>query len=304
MVCDDNSTDGTGDILNALCDEWKGRVVLFHPDFKLDVQQIQMEATNAMIDEAFTSLAADVVLPLDTDEYPYVPDCSRGTVRDVLRGLDQGRCFSAQWIQFSPPENGAIDDTRLAPLSFRKKRKTPITQSSMVILTGGAYRADPVHVTPGNHELFRPSGNGAPPVESLTPDLYYAHFMYRGLSHYKSKVANGWLAWYTKSDWKPGYAEHYRLACQKLLEGKLTQGTVEWASFTISGLTGEGMDDVRDCAEIVDPKDYFPNIPLLYTKKFSKKRDDFSLLLETSLAIAEQYKELQKRFDPCENMRE
>ena len=299
LVFDHGSSDGTAQILTALCAELPDRLIPFHPDFEVGQEYRQAEVTNAMLQTAFDKRGADLVLPLDADEFPYLEGDGSETLRAYLASLDQDNCYSAFWTPFAPPEDDRIDFSRLVPLSFHRKRKKPLRRWAKCILTGKTYRQDPICVTMGNHEIFRPSGNPVPPVIGLAPALYYAHYMYRSLAHFRYKVANGWIASYARLDWTPGASEHYRIACEQIMTGQVSREDVDWFALSVSGKTGESRDEILSCVETVDPADFFPELPLRYTERYSQHTDEFALLLRTVLAFTEQYRTVKQALEDC-----
>ncbi len=293
IVYDHYSTDGTSDILGALQEEYAERLILYKPDFPVSFEWQQKEITNAMIREAFLVHRADMVLPLDADEFPYVSN--RGTsVRDLLSSLNLHSCYRVSSVPYAlPQENGGLDTSRLLPLSFRFRKRPLFLQTPKCILTRSPYLEDTIDVTMGNHDLFRLSGKDLPPIVDLSPSLYYTHYPYQSISQFKAKNAVGWLASYCNPDWAPGVSYHLEHSAEQMISGEpVTADRVNWNIFTSFGKTGESMSEIQ--LEEIDPSGYFPDIPLRYTERFSRKKDAFTLLLEQSLSVAEAYKKQQQ----------
>ena len=299
LVFDHGSSDGTPEILQALRGEFPERLTLFHPEFEMGLEKQQDKVINAMLKDAFEERGADLVLPLDADEFPYLEINTGETVREYLSSLDQNLCYSVFWTIFAPPEDDHIDYSRLVPLSYRLKRKTPIRRWQKCIVTGKAYRQDPICVTMGNHEIFRPSGKPVPPVIQLEATLYYAHYKYRSLAHFRYKVANGWIASHSRRDWAPGESEHYHLACEQIMAGQVSREDLEWFTLSESGRTGESKDEIHSCKETIDPLDFFPNLPLRYTERYAHNVGEFALFLRIALDLTEQYRDTRQALEDC-----
>lgn len=289
MVFDHNSTDGTPDILGALREEFGERLVPFELDSPVGIEKIQKRVTNEMIRLAIDEHGADLVLPLDTDEFPFTPNRRKESVRDVLESLDLDCCYLVRRIPYVLAHDGDLDTSRFLPLSFTQTRKPLFLQSPKSIVTGNPYRSDPLFVTMGNHTLYRPSGKDLPPIKDLSPALYYAHYPYRDFSHFKTKNALEWLACYSNPDWRPGTAFHIQRCVERFLSGaEASVDYVKWAVFSDFWATGENIADFQ--FETIDPHQFFPDLPLVHTHRFAQKKDPFTLLLEQSLRLVEQYK--------------
>ncbi len=253
IVFNHNSTDGTEDILNALHKEYPERVVFFIPPSKIGIEYAQAEITNSMIREAVTEYNADLVMPLDADEFPYLPGRPEKTIRDFLCSLDLNACYRTFWMPFASAE-GNIEKSRFAPMAFTCKRRNPFKCFPKCIISGNNFREDPIYVTIGNHTLFCPSGNKVAPIIDLCPTLVYAHYMFHDVDHYKYKVATGWLASYIRTDWKQGESGHYFRALPKLVKGEIDKAFVDWAALTCQGMIDENKETE---IETIKPEDVF-----------------------------------------------
>ena len=292
IVYDHNSTDGTPEILSALREEYPDRVIAYVPDFDVGIEYVQKQLTEGMLREAFLRYHADLAFPLDADEYPFMAGRGSGTVRDYLRSLDQDHCYYTFWVPFACDDGKRTDGSQFAPLSYRSKRTDPITMFRKYLITGKQYRSEPICVSKGNHTIYRPSGNALPPEKDISPEMCYAHYMFRDPGHLKLKAASGWIANYSDIGWK-GDSGHYQRIVRMILDGKVGPETVRWANITCCGLTEEKPEDVG--VERINPRKLFDTIPVLrYTKRCSHGKDEFALLLETGLRLVEQYRDAKR----------
>ena len=201
IVFNHHSTDRTLKIIHQLQTEFKARIILFNPSF--DTQEYaQAKITNAMIEQAFNGFNADIVMPLDADEFPYLQN-KKISMREYLSTLDERYCYRTFWVQFAPLRSDEkADMTMLLPLSFHRKKCRPLDKWPKVIITRNAYKNGPVLVEKGNHTLNRVSEDSVERIitKNLCPDICYAHYMYQDMFHFRSKVAASWKACIMSSD--------------------------------------------------------------------------------------------------------
>ena len=293
IVYNHHSTDGTSNILNAMKEEFAERVVLYELKFSVGIEMVQKEITNAMIRDAFSIYHADLVLPLDTDEFPFLQNREKGSLRNYLESLEQSCCYSVHRIPYLLANDSDLDTSRFLPLSFTLTKKPLFLQTPKSIITGETYNVDPIYVVMGNHTLFRAGGNDLPPIVDLSPSMYYAHYPYQGTDQFKAKNAIGWLASYCNPEWSPGTSYHIQRCTDMIRKGTaITNEIVNWSVLSGFWTTDESLSDIQ--FEIVDPSRYFDNIPLRYTNQFMKKQDSFVQLIEQSLNLADQFKAQQK----------
>lgn len=293
IVYNHYSQDGTQEILDALKKEFSEELVLFSPEFEVGVEFLQEKITNCMIQRAFQLYNADLVFPLDADEFPYLIGHRYASIRDFLSSLNQDCCYYTYWVPFTCSEKVDNNTFQFVPLSYREKRTDPITMFRKYLISGKNYRSDPISISKGSHNIYRLSGNSTPQTLDISAELCYAHYMFRNLSQLRIKAAAGWIANYSDINWN-GDSGHYRNLVNMIIYGKERQETVRWANLTCCGLTGENIDEVR--TECIDPQEMFEPVPTLhYSGQYVKKKDEFVELLETSLALVEQYRDLRQK---------
>ena len=269
IVFNHHSMDRTLEIIHQLQAEFESRIILFNPSF--DTQEYaQVKITNAMIEQAFNSFDADIVMPLDADEFPYLQN-KKISMREYLSTLDQQYCYRTFWMQFAPLRSDEkADMTMLLPLSFHRKKCRPLEKWPKVIITRNAYKNGPVLVEKGNHTLNRVSGDSVERIstKNLCPDICYAHYMYQDMLHFRRKVTARWKACIMSSDYQPGVSEHYRLACEKIKEGTIDDDMLDYYTLSVSGMTGESMEEIKQTIVEIDPQTIFGVIRLRYTNAF------------------------------------
>ena len=285
------STDGTTAILEKLTAEFEERLTLFHPQFPIGIERNQEIFTNAMTEAAFRQYGADLVLPLDTDEYPYLPQ--GGSLQEFLRALPQDSCYKAYWMPFAPPLDNRIDHSVFAPLAFTRKKRMPMPRWEKTIITRTCYNQYHPMLTAGNHDFVNNGRDSLPPREDLTPRLFYAHYACRGKEHYIVKNLHGWLTIYSQLAWTPGHSLQYQLACEQILKenGNVSQEVLDWYALSSNGMTGESVEDIQNSIETVNPREMFPEIAIQYTPQYIVKKKTVISLYEAAIQITEQYRE-------------
>ena len=266
IVFDHHSTDNTLSILHNLQEEYRLRIVLFNPSFNTE-EYAQAKITNAMIEQAFCRYNADIVMPLDADEFPYLQN-NKTSLKKYLCALGQRYCYRTFWMQFAPlHSNEKADMTILLPVSFHRKRKELLDRWPKVIITRDAYKNGPVLVEKGNHTLVKPSGTSFERIvtRDLCPDLCYAHYMYQDLPHFIKKVTENWRTCRVSSEYQPGVAEHYRLAYERIKKGDVDDEVLDYYALSVSGMTGESMEEIKESIEEIDPRSIFGMMKLKYT---------------------------------------
>lgn len=266
LLFDHHSTDRTPKILTALKEEYNQRLSFFRPDYNT-TDYLQAKITNGMIELAFNEYGADLLLPLDADEFPCLK-AGNNDIRSFLNSLDPNLCYSTFWIPYAPlrPDE-TIDPSRFLPLSFRRRRKTPLPQFPKVIIGKKTFQTEHLFVSKGNHSLFTASGDSLAPksIRTLWPELYYAHYMFLDPEHFRRKCVSNWKACVRAPDYQPGIAEHYRLACEKISAGLADDSYAEYCAISVSGLTGESPEKIRNNIEDTNPAEIYGNIDLKYT---------------------------------------
>ena len=199
LVVDHRSDDGTRDILAALVREGLPLVV----EHEEGAAQRQSEVTTRLARAAFAA-GADVVLPVDADEFLKVP--SRAALERVLRSVPASLCGALAWQTYVPEA-----DTEPAGDAFptlRRRRATEAHGLQKVVLTRAFGDAPAAVVGYGNHTVLM-SGPGhdlarMPVRLGLLPASIaaLAHLPVRSAAQIMRKVAVGWAAYQTavKSD--------------------------------------------------------------------------------------------------------
>lgn len=186
LVIDHAAADGTGDVLHALCEEGLPLCIERYEAAELCHDEIM---TNLM-HRAFGEHGADIVVPVDADEFLVTEDAAK-PCRAVLQRLRTDVTFYAwHWMyELEEPEKDAGEFLLSRPLR-RKKRHEPVQKA---IIGREAARSYPL-LAQGTHYLYRMEGEERVPAPALPISfLHFAHFQWRGPLHTAVKVLNGWI---------------------------------------------------------------------------------------------------------------
>lgn len=153
IILDDNSTDNTPKILNKL--EREGlNIYLFKRDKKV-LGYFQAQITNQLIDLAIDKFNADIIFPLDADEF--LISESDINPKQILQILDIDKVYSIMWRTYVVSE---FDDKK-------------------------------ARIGKGNHNVYTDKGCNINHIE--LEQLKLAHFPLRSIEQAMSKVIVGWM---------------------------------------------------------------------------------------------------------------
>lgn len=188
LILDHASTDNTPHILQALVAE--GLPLTVHRDDALAFQQ--GPRTTALAREAFRTLRADYVLPIDADEMLRAP--SRAALESSLASIPAGQCGQIAWQNYVVSDEDVADE--LNPVARITHR--PVTEPNPtrnVVLTPYMMGDERWELAPGNHWLAMQTHRGmfAAKMQPLS-ELAYAHFAIRAEMQLQQKVFLGWLS--------------------------------------------------------------------------------------------------------------
>ena len=187
LVVDHAAADGTGDVLHALQEEGLPLCIERYEAAELRHDEIM----TALMHRAFDEYDADIVVPVDADEFLVTQDAAK-PCRAVLSHLRTDVTFCAwHWMyELEKPEEDTGRFLLSRPLR-RKKRHEPVQKA---IIGREAARSYPL-LAQGTHYLYRMEGERRVPAPALPISfLHFAHFQWRGAQHTAVKVLNGWIA--------------------------------------------------------------------------------------------------------------
>lgn len=191
IILDNQSTDHTTEILRRLKD--KGYNIEYHYDTTSDFQLI--EKYDKLIKHAVNTHNADIILPLDADEFLAPID----TARKTLKHLPQEHAYHIYWQNYTP----TINDNHYEPfIPCRITHRPPNNRSSFHKVIIPREIALNSTVTMGCHSIT-PHGH----IEQLK-DIYLAHYPIRTPQQLYEKVLKNYRA--VEYDKTPGNHHHVK----------------------------------------------------------------------------------------------
>ena len=251
---------------------------------------VNQEVFNHMVRYAFAELGADMVLPLDSDEFPVL--VPKADVRTYLENLDPAYCYRVHFMPFAISDRWKKDT--FVPLLFDQRKKLNPDTDCKVFLMKEPYEKYELQVSLGNHTVDSGKEGQETPVKDLFPELFYAHFAFRNREHLESKLVIRWLALIMRNDVMPGTAFQYQKGFDKILSGgQLSKEEMDW--FSLNNMYA-GVDEIETLEYIqkeieeIDAKELFDDLRLKYSHLVQEK-SNYVLLMEFVSQVIEQFKE-------------
>lgn len=206
IILDNKSSDKTKNILESLKGEYPNLHVYTntfseHHDITLEI--------NYLLDLAVNEYEADIIVPLDADEFITAKD---NNPWDELRKLENinDSYYSYYWKTYLP----IYDEFKLENLKYI--RDSRMEDHEKIIIPSDLYKKYDIMINPGSHSLNDRNGKSINKVE--LDSLQLAHVPIRSKAQCVSKIVNGWLnnrsrnLFNTKNSWH-----------QKLIFDKITR---------------------------------------------------------------------------------
>ena len=181
LVVDHAAADSTGEILRALKDEGLPVCIERYEAAELRHDEI----LTALMHRAFEEHGADIVVPVDADEFLVTEEAA------ILLRLRTDMTFYAwHWMyELAEPEKDA--DKFLLARPLKRKKQHEAVQKAII---GREAARDYPLLAQGTHYLYRMEGEERVPAPALPISfLHFAHFQWRGALHTAVKVLNGWI---------------------------------------------------------------------------------------------------------------
>ena len=227
------------------------------------MEQSQSEVMTDLARQAFLDEGADLILPLDADEFLISEEGI--SCRARLEQLAVERVYSLDWVRYLLAEPEARQDSFL--LSRPAWRNTQAESLKKIVVGREAFVRTDLKISQGNHvACIRTKSREQALVPERIVGLHLAHYSWRSEAQARLKVAVGWLANLAKYSPYTNMANHWRRDFDHLLHGEglkpqplINPFAVRWSGSPIA---------------------------LRYTRK---RGDAFVTLLQTAQHIAEGY---------------
>ena len=187
LIADHASSDKTGEILRALQEEG----LPLHIKRLFQVELAHAEVMNGLMWEAIEQYGADILLPMDADEF-LVNTENDTSCRDILLGLDAMQLYKLEWRNYEPLHPHQDEDKFLLARPCRRGKEFAPAQK--IIVGCDLARAKPFKLIQGCHYAYWDTEQGRQDVPWVTaPFLHTAHFHWRSDEQYAAKVAVSWI---------------------------------------------------------------------------------------------------------------
>ena len=153
LIADHSSTDKTPEILRQL--QAEGLPLTVRRVYAAGY--VQVETMNALLRKAAMEERADIVLPLDADEF-LIADEGAASCREIVQGLDPHHLYRLPWRLYEPvyPHEEEARFLLARPL----RRGTAFASGQKVMIGGALYRSAPFYLSEGSHYGWRPGPSG------------------------------------------------------------------------------------------------------------------------------------------------
>lgn len=194
IVQDNNSSDGTADILRSMRARNRRLVILPNDE---RVAYYQSKYMTELAAYAHKEYAADWVVPFDADELWFPRELSWGAITDVLSSLPDDEAVASATL-LNHVATG-VDVPRKSPMhsmEWRRKDENPMLKVACRAVM-------PVTIEMGNHDAHY----GVP---TPTPIFTVHHFPYRSVEQMIRKTRNGGAAYAAARDLDENLGKHWR----------------------------------------------------------------------------------------------
>lgn len=179
-----NSVDGSIDIVTKMINEGLDIIIM---NSLVDPSFIGLQVLEAMMQYAFSEKNADLVLPMDPDEF--LMDTEKGNPREALELFDDRVEYQVIWRThiYKPTEKG----DRPFPSGFTHFRDPKLEKFCKTIISRRLFWEIKVRLAPGKHSVTYPE-NIEPQIVRPT-NLVLAHYPVRGPVQMIKKIIPGQL---------------------------------------------------------------------------------------------------------------
>lgn len=214
LLIDHQSTDKTAEILRALQQE--GLPLTVHTSNRVEYAQGDM--TTDLLYEAINKHGADLVIPLDADEF-LVGTKPGKSIREYLEDLDKELVYKLPWRRYSPYQ----PDVRREEFLLARPALGDIYRDAgnKCIVGAKAVLDNKLQVIQGNHYLYSVQEGkmvGRDMLDCQTLEI--AHFYWRSSEQFQTKIAVAWPILVSKYSLASIGGGGYRLFHQRLIKGE------------------------------------------------------------------------------------
>lgn len=215
LIADNDSSDGTGDILRLLQREGLPVVIFDDPIFGY----FQSEKMTFLYRRAVETYAPRHVMLLDADEFIAVP--FKPLFRTGLLPLRPGSMGLIPWRThvLSPEQAAAPMTDPPRQMRFRRAEEHPEFHPAFhkAVIAVDPQNPLDVAIPQGNHSACRRDGTFLP--WTLVEHVALAHFPVRSRDQLTAKVVTGWMAYLAMKGTGQGWGAHWATLYARIVDG-------------------------------------------------------------------------------------
>lgn len=197
IILDNGSTDGTLEVLRLLENEGLPVYVIIDDDREYE----QAVKTNKLLLKAINEFDADIIIPLDSDEF--LISENKGNPREILEIIEPDTVHMVKWKTYVPDLSEKKNE-RFIPKKITMARDDTLEEFYKVIIPKELVNDFDVQITFGNHDLIYNPQHEDAIKRVINQDLRIAHFPIVSQHQAITKVAIGWIY----NIYRPGKTEH------------------------------------------------------------------------------------------------
>ncbi|MDR1997304.1 MAG: glycosyltransferase family 2 protein [Candidatus Margulisbacteria bacterium] len=214
LMLDTHSTDATLDILAKLAAEGLPVRILKKPPAAAFEQA---EWTNELLALAVGQYQADIVFPLDADEFVF--SSGKNNRETLIKNIDLTSLNVCVWQTYIPQPNDCAQE-HFIPKKITNIRRAALESFHKIICPANLVRKYSLKLTAGNHDAVA-AGSGQNQLKYYrSAVLKIAHYPIRSANQLAKKILTGWLANLARSNRPSGELFHQKIIFDKLAQGE------------------------------------------------------------------------------------
>ena len=281
IILDNGSTDNTVKVLKLLKNE--GLPIFIFEDH--DNEFNQAVKINQLLLKAVNEFNADIVVPLDADEF--LISSNKENPREILEKIGHDSFYQVKWKTYMPNlDNNEQEKFIPAKLTFARYGAEEMHK---VIIPNELVKNYMVKISSGNHNLiYNPKyKESIKPV--LSTDLRIAHFPIRSREQITSKISVGWINELCNIKRTKRQSWHWHKMFDSLKKnGKIENGDI--INFAKEYSSDSELSEIKIKEDPVNLS-FCKNITLKYT---NAEIDPFMNLIEKSEELSLDYSNFKK----------
>ena len=209
IILNNGSTDGTAHILKQLKDEGLPLFIIEDSDREYE----QDRKTTQLLQKAVYEFQADIVVPLDADEFLIHMD--KGNPREILKQVEPNSYNLVKWRTYVPDFR---ENEKFIPARITMARDDSIEEFYKVVIPKELIENYGVKLTFGNHEILYDTQYKHLIKRVFNQNMRIAHFPIRSKEQVISKIGTTWIYNLARNERKDGQNFHQKIIFDKLKE--------------------------------------------------------------------------------------